>query len=86
MGCADWPTDSTEADTSASQVFHGRHLDQEQSIYIIASHLHVDKWHAYLGEPTPADAILDRKVHHRRRIELQVPGGSMRKNPKAMGA
>jgi DNA replication protein DnaC len=39
----------------------------------------VDTWHAYLGEPTLADAILDRLVHHSHRIELKVPGESMRK-------
>lgn len=46
---------------------------------LIASQLPVDKWHAYLGEPTLADAILDRVVHHSHRIELKVPGESMRK-------
>jgi DNA replication protein DnaC len=43
---------------------------------IIASQLPVDQWHAYLGEPTLADAILDRLVHRSHRIELK--GGSMR--------
>jgi DNA replication protein DnaC len=46
---------------------------------LIASQLPVDTWHAYLGEPTLADAILDRLVHHSHRIELKVPGESMRK-------
>jgi len=46
---------------------------------LIASQLPVDTWHAYLGEPTLADAILDRLVHHGHRIELKVPGESMRK-------
>ena len=46
---------------------------------LIASQLPIDKWHAYLGEPTVADAILDRLVHHSHRIELKVPGESMRK-------
>jgi DNA replication protein DnaC len=40
----------------------------------------VDTWHAYLGEPTLADAILDRLVHHSHRIELKIPGESMRKS------
>jgi hypothetical protein len=44
-----------------------------------ALQLPVDTWHAYLGEPTLADAILDRLVHHSHRIELKVPGESMRK-------
>lgn len=46
---------------------------------LIASQLPIDKWHAYLGEPTLADAILDRVVHHSHRIELKVPGESMRR-------
>ncbi len=46
---------------------------------LIASQLPVDTWHAYLGEPTLADAILDRLVHHSHRIELKLPGESMRK-------
>ncbi|GMU45197.1 MAG: ATPase AAA [Lysobacterales bacterium] len=46
---------------------------------LIASQLPVEAWHAYLGEPTLADAILDRLVHHSHRIELKVPGESMRK-------
>jgi len=40
----------------------------------------VDKWHAYLGEPTLADAILDRLVHHSHRIELKTGGDSLRKS------
>src|ERR1700735_3872088 len=47
---------------------------------VLCSQLPVDKWHAYLGEPTLADTILDRLVHHSHRIELKVPGESMRKN------
>jgi len=47
---------------------------------IVASQLPVDTWHAYLGEPTLADAILDRLVHQSHRIELKVPGESMRKS------
>jgi DNA replication protein DnaC len=49
---------------------------------LIASQLPVDTWHAYLGEPTLADAILDRLVHQSHRIELKIPGESMRK-PRA---
>ncbi len=53
---------------------------------LIASQLPVDAWHAYLGEPTLADAILDRLVHHSHRIELKVPGESMRKSRAPVGA
>ncbi|GAB3038583.1 IS21-like element ISPsy14 family helper ATPase IstB [Oleiagrimonas citrea] len=44
---------------------------------IITAQLPVAEWHAYLGEPTIADAILDRIVHSAHRIQLQ--GESMRK-------
>jgi len=44
---------------------------------IITSQLPVDQWHEYLGEPTVADAILDRVVQKAHRIELH--GDTMRK-------
>jgi DNA replication protein DnaC len=44
---------------------------------IIASQLPVASWHDVIGEPTVADAILDRLVHNAHRIELK--GASMRK-------
>jgi DNA replication protein DnaC len=44
---------------------------------IIASQLPVASWHEVIGEPTVADAILDRLVHNAHRIELK--GASMRK-------
>src|SRR6267154_2707462 len=44
---------------------------------LITSQLPVDQWHAYLDEPTLADAILDRLVHNSYRLVLK--GGSMRK-------
>ncbi len=49
---------------------------------IVISQLPVDTWHAYLGEPTVADAILDRLVHHSHRIPLAMQGDSMRKQPR----
>jgi DNA replication protein DnaC len=44
---------------------------------LITSQLPVDNWHEYIGEPTIADAILDRLVHRAHRIELR--GDNMRK-------
>jgi DNA replication protein DnaC len=44
---------------------------------LITSQLAVNKWHAWLDEPTIADAILDRIVHGSHRIELKGP--SLRK-------
>ncbi len=48
---------------------------------LITSQLPVEQWHEYLGEPTVADAILDRLVHRAHRIELR--GESMRKSQRA---
>ena len=45
---------------------------------VICSQLPVPTWHGYLGEPTLADAILDRIVHHSHRIELKTQGESLR--------
>lgn len=44
---------------------------------LITSQLPVDQWHAYLGDRTVADAILDRLVHNSYRLALK--GESMRK-------
>jgi len=40
---------------------------------VITSQLPVKHWHEYIGEPTVADAILDRLVHNAFRIELTGP-------------
>jgi DNA replication protein DnaC len=44
---------------------------------LITSQLPIDKWHEVIGEPTFADAILDRIVHNVYRLQLDGP--SMRK-------
>lgn len=46
---------------------------------IITSQLPVNSWHGWLGDPTVADAILDRIVHQSHRITLK--GESLRKKP-----
>ena len=48
---------------------------------IITSQLPRDQWHAYLGEPTIADAVLDRLVHNAYPITLKGP--SRRKDKAA---
>ena len=44
---------------------------------LITSQLPVETWHEVIGEPTFADAILDRLVHNAYRLALDGP--SMRK-------
>ncbi len=50
---------------------------------LITSQLPVDKWHDVIGEPTFADAILDRLVHNSYRLELDGP--SMRDTKPSKG-
>ena len=44
---------------------------------VVTSQIPVEKWHEAIGDPTLADAILDRLVHNAHRIE--IGGESMRK-------
>ena len=44
---------------------------------IVTSQLPVDKWHDMIGDPTYADAILDRLIHSAHRISLS--GDSLRR-------
>ena len=44
---------------------------------LITSQLPMKHWHEQIGDPTLADAILDRLVHNAHKIHLK--GGSMRK-------
>jgi DNA replication protein DnaC len=44
---------------------------------LVTSQLPVEHWHEQIGDPTMADAILDRLVHSAHKIQLK--GGSMRK-------
>jgi DNA replication protein DnaC len=44
---------------------------------LITSQIPVDPWHDLIGEPTLADAILDRIIHKAHRLQLK--GDSLRK-------
>jgi len=50
---------------------------------MITSQLPIENWHDQIGDPTIADAILDRLIHNAHRIQLK--GGSMRKKQKPNG-
>jgi len=50
---------------------HGKHTT------IITAQMPIAKWYEYIAEPTIADALMDRLLHHAHRIELK--GESMRK-------
>ena len=57
------------------EILDDRH---NQKSTLLTSQLPIDKWHDYLGQPTFADAILDRLVHNAHKLNLK--GESMRKN------
>ncbi|TWB86023.1 IstB-like ATP binding protein [Bradyrhizobium macuxiense] len=44
---------------------------------LVTSQLPVDQWHALIGDPTYADAVLDRLVHNAHRLDLE--GESLRR-------
>jgi DNA replication protein DnaC len=51
---------------------------QGQGSTVITSQFPVSQWHELIGDPTVADAILDRLVHNAYRLELK--GESLRKS------
>jgi len=52
------------------EVIDDRHTTKST---VIASQLPVEKWHDYVGDPTIADAVLDRVVHNAHRIKPKGP-------------
>jgi DNA replication protein DnaC len=48
---------------------------------LLTSQLPTEHWHEYIGNPTLADAILDRLVHGAHKLVMK--GGSMRKGEAA---
>ena len=77
----DWglqPLDQ-HAQLALLQIMEDRH---GKSATIITSQLPVNKWHDYIGEPTLADAILDRITHKAHRLDLK--GESMRRKQRVV--
>lgn len=66
-----------EERTELLEILEERH---DRRSTIVTSQLPVDKWYETIGNPTLADAILDRLVHNAHRLELSGP--SMRKRGK----
>jgi len=61
------------------EIMEGRHGFKST---VITSQYPVVKWHDRIGEPTTADAILDRIIHNAHRITLK--GESMRKTRSSL--
>jgi DNA replication protein DnaC len=79
----DWGPETLDAEQRRDllEIVEDRH--QTRSL-ILTSQIPVDRWHDMIGDPTLADAILDRLVHSAYRIELQ--GESLRKmRPRQSG-
>ena len=70
-------TDSERSDLL--EVIEDRHGSAST---IITSQLPVEHWHEVIGDPTIADALLDRLVHNSHKINLK--GESMRKRKAAL--
>lgn len=47
----------------------------DRSSTVLCSQLPLDQWHAWIGDPTVADAILDRVVHNAYKLTLKGPSG-----------
>ena len=65
----DWGTGAIDAATRADllEIIDDR---SAQRATIITHQLPIEHWHAWLGDPTVADAILDRLMQHCRRFSL----------------
>jgi len=77
----DWAmTDLTAAQRrDLMEIIDDRH---DRGSIILATQVPVDRWHATIGDPTYADAILDRIVHNAIRIPLK---GESRRKPEITG-
>lgn len=53
---------------------------------IVTSQLPVKHWHEAIGDPTLADAILDRLVHNSYRLDLKGPSLRSNQTPSAVAA
>jgi DNA replication protein DnaC len=75
----DWGPEILTADQRRDmlEIVEDRH---DRRSIIITSQVPVDRWYEIIGDPTIADAILDRVIHNAYRIELT--GESLRKKKK----
>ena len=75
----DWGTDrlTNEQRHDLFEIFEDRY---DRRSTLVAAQLPIKHWHEALGDPTLADAILDRLIHNAHKIALK--GESMRKKRK----
>ena len=78
---AECATDAEQLDVHNGlllEIVEDRH---DRRSIIITSQVPVDRWYEIIGDPTIADAILDRLVHNAYRIELTGESLRKQKNP-----
>ena len=73
----DWGT-SLLTDEERRDLFEVIEDRYDRRSTLISAQVPVEHWHETIGDPTLADAILDRLVHNAHKIQLK--GDSMRKN------
>jgi DNA replication protein DnaC len=76
----DWGPEAltSEQRRDLMEIIEERHQSRST---IITSQVPIDRWYDLIGDPTIADAILDRLVHNAHRIELT--GESLRKKRRS---
>ena len=77
----DWGT-STLTDQQRRDLFESLEDRYDRRSTLIAAQLPIKHWHDIIGDPTLADAILDRVIHNAHKINLK--GESMRKTKKRL--
>jgi DNA replication protein DnaC len=76
----DWGPETLNADQRRDllEIIDDRH---EMRSIIVTSQVPIDRWYEIIGDPTIADAILDRLVHNAYRIDLTGESLRKMKNP-----
>lgn len=77
----DWGTDRL-TDEQRHDLFEILEDRYDRRSTLVAAQLPVKHWHEAIGDPTLADAILDRLIHNAHKIALK--GESMRKKRKVL--
>ena len=77
----DWGT-TTLTDGQPHDLFEILDDRYDRRSTLIAAQLPIEHWHDIIGDPTLADAILDRLIHNAHKIDLK--GESMRKKRKTL--
>ena len=81
----DWGPETLTADQRRDllEIIDDRH---EMRSVIITSQVPIEQWYEIIGDPTIADAILDRLIHNAYRIELTGESRRKKQNPAAANA